>query len=90
MKTRPENRPRINFDAAKLADNKRPYADTIREALCYLLEHEMPEELVAVCEGHGWIVDGEWNFSGICKTDLGRLYCTIKNILWNDETTRTL
>lgn len=53
MKTRPENRPRINFDAAKLADNKRPYADTIREALCYLLEHEMPEELVAVCEGRG-------------------------------------
>lgn len=79
------NRPRIKFDQSKLIGknnlNRKPYADTIREALFYLLEHKMPQEVVAECERHGWIVSGEWNFAGMSKGDLAALYCTIKNIL---------
>lgn len=76
------NRKKIIFDPSKLSDDKKkPYSDTIREALCYLLEHEMSLEMVSECERLGWITAGEWNFQGMCKSELAAIYCAIKNIL---------
>lgn len=74
----------IFFSAEKMIANpKYMYLDIVREALRYLLEHEMPPEVVQVCEQQGWIFNGEWDFKPLCKHDTIRLYCTIKNLLNN-------